>query len=55
MTGFNVWLLLLCGCCGMSSRCVLKIALLGAPVMASRIAGSNTGVSLGTLNSMDTG
>ena len=50
MTGFGMWLLLLGGCCGESSRCVLKVTLLGTLVMASRTVGGKTGVSLGTLN-----
>ena len=36
----------------MSSRCVLKVTLFGALVMASSIVTCNTGASLGTLNSM---
>ena len=49
MTGFALQLLMLSSYCGVSSRCVLKVTVLGF-LMASRIAGRNVGVSLQTLN-----
>ena len=52
ITGFSIWLLLLCGFCGASSKCMLNVTLLGVLVMVSWIAGGSTGVSLGTLNSL---
>ena len=43
-------MLLLCGFFGVSSRCVLKVTVLGL-VTASRTAGKNVGILLGPLNS----